>query len=274
DPSPYPLPQGEGGLSRGSRWAPRAAAIGLLLGAAACSRMAPPDPAREALRDSPALDLRLADATLSAGAPDTALHVVNGMLARDPDDVPALLRRGRALMALNQPADAARSFARVAALRPDSREALTGLARARLAEGDAKNAESAWRQALALAPGEARLRTGLAISLDLQERHAEAQALYRSVLAQTPDDPAIRSDLGLSLALSGHPAEGVGLLREAARGGFGADSAASSRARHNLAAGFVLAGDEAAARAELSQDLPPAEVTAALAGLRQFAAAR
>ncbi len=211
---------------------------------------------------------------LSAGAADTALHVVDGLLQRDPDNVPALLRRGRALMILGRPADAARSFARVAALQPGSLDALTGLARARAANGEAAEAEKAWRQALARAPGDARLRTGLAISLDLQERHAEAQALYRTVLAEAPDDQAVRSDLGLSLALSGRAAEGVPLLRQAAQGGFVTDNAASARARHNLAVGLMMAGDPSEARGVLSQDLPAGEVTAALDGLRQFAAAR
>lgn len=264
----------------------RAAAIGLVLAAAGCAGnspgmsvgaslgMAQAGPGPEAIRDSPALDARLADATLAAGAPDTTLHVVDAVLARDPDNIAALLRRGRALMMLGRPADAATSFARAASLQPASSDALIGLARARAGEGDAKNAESAWRLALARLPGDTRVRIGLAIALDLQERHAEAQTLYRAVLAGTPDDSAVRSDLGLSLALSGHVAEGVPLLRQAAEGGFGANSAASARARHNLAAGFVMAGDEPAARTLLSQDLPQAEVTMALAGLRQFASAR
>ncbi|MDQ2801508.1 MAG: hypothetical protein M3Y41_02030, partial [Pseudomonadota bacterium] len=202
----------------------------------------------------------------------TALHVLDGLLQREPSNVPALLRQGRALMLLQRPADAARSFGRAAALQPGSLEALTGLARARTANGE--NAESAWRRALAQAPGSVPLQTGLAISLDLQERHAEAQVLYRAVLARTPDDPAVRSDLGLSLAMSGHAAEGVALLRQAVVGGFGNNSAEAGRARNNLAAGLVMAGDDAAARNILSQNLPPADVKAALAGLRQFTSAR
>lgn len=271
---PCPSNPGVSTMTMRTRRAVRATTLGLLLGATACSRMPPTDPVQAAIRDTPALDLRLADATLSAGAADTALHVVDTMLERDPDNVAALLRRGQALMLLGRPADAARSFARVAALQPNSLEALTGLARARAANGDAKDAEGAWRLALARAPGDAKSKTGLAISLDLQERHAEAQALYRAVLASAPDDPAVRSDLGLSLALSGNTAEAIPLLRQAAEGGFGANTAASTRARHNLAAGFVMAGDEAAARSVLSEDLPAADVAPALAGLRQFAAAR
>ncbi len=244
--------------------------LALLLAAAGCAM--PQSSGARGADSLSALDLRLADATLSAGAPQTALHVTEAMLQRHPDDVAALLRNGRALFMLNRPADAARSYARAAALDPSSLEALTGLARSRVAEGDARDAETAWRLALARAPGDAAVQTGLAISLDLQERHAEAQALYRAVLASRPDDPAARSDLGLSLALTGHAAEALPLLRQAAEGGFGAAAEDALRARHNLAAGFVLAGDVRAARAVLSEDLPPAEIAPALAGLRQFAA--
>ncbi len=254
------------------RWAARTAALCLLLAAAAC---AGPGGVGDAARDTRSLDLRLADATLSAGAASTALHVTDEMLQRDPHDFGALLRRGRALAALGRPGDAAQSFAAAVALQATSREALTGLAAARAAQGNAVDAEHAWRRALALAPGDARVQAGLAIALDLQERHVEAQALYRELLAQAPDDAAVRSDLGLSLALSGHVAEALPLLRQAALGGFGgAGSALSARARHNLAVGLVLAGDEPAARDVLAQDLPAASVTAAMAGLRQFAAAQ
>lgn len=244
--------------------------LALALAASGCAGLQAPRTARPGNLSS--LDLRLADATLSAGAAGTALHVVDTMLERNPDDVAALLRRGRALMMLDRPAEAAASFARAAALDRASLEALVGLARARVAEGDARDAETAWRLALARDPRDSRLQAGLAVSLDLQERHAEAQALYREALAARPDDPAVRSDLGLSLALSGHPAQGIPLLREAAQGGFGTDDEEAKRARHNLAAGFVMAGDEQAARTVLSEDLPPAEIAPALAGLRQFAA--
>lgn len=253
-------------------WPARATALCLLLAAAACGGTTSTGPGPAVAVDPQALDLRLADATLSAGAAETALHVLNEMLQRDPNNVPALLRQGNAWMILGQPADAARSFSQAVALRPGSLEGLTGLARARAANGE--NAESAWRQALERAPDDARLQTGLAISLDLQEQHAQAQVLYRAVLARTPDHPAVRANLGLSLAMSGQTTEGVALLRQAAQGGFASNSAKLERARNNLAAALMMAGDEPGARDVLSQTLPPAEIAAALTGLRQFAVAR
>ncbi len=256
--------------SRSGRSARRLAALCLLLSVSACAAGGARDAATG--DDAHSVSLRLADATLSAGAASTALHVADELLQRDAGDAPALLRRGRALLALGRPGEAAQSFAAAAAARPASLDALKGLALARAASGDAADAEAAWRRALAIAPDDWRLQTGLAIALDLQERHAEAQALYRTILAHAPDQPAVRSDYGLSMALSGQTASALPLLRQAAQGGSG--DALAARARHNLALGLMLAGDEADARNLLAEDLPPSGVSAALAGLRQFAAAQ
>lgn len=248
----------------------RSTVVCLALAVSACSVTGRSDLAR----DPEALDLRLADATLSAGSPATALRILDDDLKRHPHDAPALLRRGRAEAALGRPADAAQSFASALAVTPRSLEALTGLARARAAGGDAVGSEAAWRQAAALSSNDAQVETGLAIALDLQERHTEAQALYRTVLARLPDDAIARSDLGFSLALSGRAAEGLPLLRQAAEGGIGGNPAVTARARHNFAVGLMMAGDEGQARRVLSQDLPPSDVDSAVAGLRQFAAAQ
>ncbi len=252
--------------------AARATALCLALAVPACSGTGRSGADLAANPD--ALELRLADATMSAGSPATALRILDDDLRRHPHDAPALLRRGRAEAALGQSADAAQSFASALAVTPRSLEALTGLARARAAGGDAVGSEAAWRQAAALAPDDAQVETGLAIALDLQERHSEAQALYHAVLARVPDDAVARCDLGFSLALSGHAAEGLPLLQQAAQGGIGGNPAMTVRARHNLAVGLMMAGDEGQARRVLSQDLAPADVDTAVAGLRQFAAAQ
>ena len=220
---------------------------------------------------------RLADAMLSAGANDAALHVTDAMLERDSRDPAALLRRGRALLALGRAADAAPAFAAAAAVDPSSTEALLGLARARTEAGEPEQAESAWRAALDRAQSDpalrARTQTGLAIALDLQSRHDEAQALYRAVLAAQPDNAAARADLGLSLALGGHASDALPLLRQASTQG-PPGSAQSLRVRHNLAVGLALAGDDAGARGLLAQDLDPQQTAAALAGLYQIASAQ
>lgn len=215
--------------------------------------------------------LRLADATLSAGAPEAALRVTDGLLKHDPGSVEALERRGRALLALGRPADAAKTFAKAELAAPRRMDVLIDLAEARAAAGDAQSAELAWRYALKRQPLNVEASAGLAVSLDLQGRHDAAQALYRSILARAPDSSALRSDLGLSLALSGHSSDAIPWLRQGAEGDTGNGGA---RARHNLAVGLALAGDEAGAREVLGQDLNNGEINAALAGLHQFAQAQ
>ena len=201
-------------------------------------------------RGEHAVGLRLADATLRAGAPDSTLSVADNLLKRDPRDADALTWRGRALLALHRPGEAAQSFAAALAVAPDTPDASRGLARARSDIGDAAGAETAWRDALAHHPSDTGAQAGLAVSLDLQDRHTEAQGVYRTLLAAHPDDAAVRSDLGLSLALSGQGAAALPLLTQAAAGQPGP---AGSRMRHNLAVGLALAGDWAAARALLTE---------------------
>jgi Flp pilus assembly protein TadD len=221
--------------------------------------------------DSEPVGLRLADDTLSAGAPDAALHVADGLLEKNPHNVDVLVRRGRALQALGRPAEAAQVFAEAQKLRPERVDVLIGLAEARAASGDAANAETLWRSLLKRAPSNIEAAAGLAVSLDLQGKHDAAQAVYRSALAQAPDTPALRSDLGLSLALSGHTTEALPFLQQGAEGETGAEAA---RARHDVAVGMALAGDEAGARTVLEQDLNQGEIMAALAGLHQLTEAR
>ena len=200
---------------------------------------------------------RVADAMMRAGDPAAAVRVADGMLAADPRDPDARLRRGRALLALGQNAEAAADLATAAERAPGDAGVLADLATARAAAGD--GAESAWRAVLARRPADRQARIGLGVALDLQDRHAEAQALYRAVLAERPEDPAARANLGLSLALSGQAQEALGYLDRAGQG---------RRGRHNLAVALVLAGDEARARSVLGADMSAAEVTSAIESLR------
>lgn len=212
---------------------------------------------------------RVADAMLQAGDAVAALQVADGMLAADPHDTDARLRRGRALLALGRASEAAEDLGQAAQQRPRDVSIQAALAAARAAEGEPLLAEAAWRAVLAGpapdAQAERQARIGLGISLDLQERHAEAQALYRDVLRDRPDDVAASANLGLSLALAGHPKEGLAYLQ---RPGF---SSYGVRLRHDLAVALVLAGEDAQARAVLAQDMGEAAVASAIAGVRALA---
>ena len=239
----------------------RRALLGLAILPALAACAAPAENAADATHGR--VGPRLADAMLRAGDAGAALQVADLMLASDPQDADAHARRGRALLALGRPGEAAEDLAEAARQRPGELATQSALAAARAAAGDSVAAESAWRAVLAGRPADRQARIGLAIALDLQERHAEAQGLYRGVLRDRPDDPTALADLGLSLALSGQPQEALGYLQ---RPGLPA-----GRARHDLAVALVLAGDEGGARSVLSQDMEQAEVSAAIESVRALA---
>lgn len=86
-------------------------------------------------------DIRIADAAIANGIPQSALAVTRDILQSDPNNVPALLRQGEALISLGQPDAAEEAYRRVLAVEPRSLEALRGLGRTSLANGEAKEAE-------------------------------------------------------------------------------------------------------------------------------------
>jgi Flp pilus assembly protein TadD len=221
-------------------------------------------PSRHGDAASGELGARVADAMLRSGNPAAALQVADGLLAANPRDAEAHARRGRALLAMDRPGEAAEDLAEAARLQPNDVSILAALAAAREAGGDSAAAEASWRVVLARSPVDRQARIGLAVSLDLQERHGEAQTLYRAVLRDRPDDVAAATDLGLSLALSGQTREALSLLE---RPGV---TAQGPRARHDLAVAMVLAGDEVGARAVLAEDLSEAQVSAAIEALREL----
>src|SRR5271165_5524892 len=112
-------------IARSAVTAMRTTLVGLLLGVASCANSGQTG---AAAGDAGAMDLRLADATLAAGAPETALRVLDRRLQQSPHDEKALVRQGRALMAVGRPLDAAQSFATALATHPGSQEAQIGLA--------------------------------------------------------------------------------------------------------------------------------------------------
>jgi len=102
----------------------RTAAVALLLALPACTgggRTGTPS-------------LRVADAALAGGMPQTALQVTRGVLEGDPRNVPALMKQAEALSAMGQSDTAAECYDRVLAVQPNQAEALRGLGRLRRLE--------------------------------------------------------------------------------------------------------------------------------------------
>lgn len=216
-------------------------------------------PAAVAWRSKQA-DLKVADVAMQSGAPGMALSVTQEILAKDPANVPALVREGNALYSLNRKAEAADAYQRALAVEPRNEEALIGLARVRLAD-DPLTAERLLRKAVAQEPGNATAQNDLGIARDLQGRHRDAQDAYRRALAANPELVAAQVNLGLSLALGGDAPRGVAMLEPLATG-----DGASSRVRQDLAAALVLNGQTAQAEQLLGTDLTQPEVAEAVMG--------
>ena len=84
------------------------------------------------------LGLGLADSALAGGAPALARQVSRAVLARDPSNVPALLRRGDAYYQLGDYARAAASYRQARVLQPRDAAPLMGLGRIALATDPAE----------------------------------------------------------------------------------------------------------------------------------------
>lgn len=220
------------------------------------------------------LGLKLADTALAGGAPGLALQVSKAVLARSPNDVPALLRRGDAYYQLGDYPRAAASYRQVVILQVRSVPALMGLGRVALATSPAE-ASARFSEVLALQPANEAALSDRGVASDLCGLHAEAQNDYRHAISLANADAAhgiedgsengalaaTQVDLAVSMAISGQPAEAVRILQPIA-----ASPDASPRVRQDLAMALALddRADEAA-RLLLTQ-MSQSQARSAIAG--------
>jgi Flp pilus assembly protein TadD len=240
-------------------------AAALLLTMAACAakppsggdlQQAPPAPALAAWAPS----LHLADAALLGGAPTIALRISDELLAKNPRNVSALVRRSSALIALGRAGEAATSLSKAIEIDPKDTKTLIGLGRLRIVQ-DPAAAEALFARAIILDPQDAIGLSNLGVARDLQGRHAAAQEAYRMALGVDPTSVPAQVNLGLSMALSGDPSAAVRLLQPLA-----AAPDAAPRIRQNLALALALSGRRNEASAVLGHDLPSDQVRSALDG--------
>ncbi|NPD69195.1 tetratricopeptide repeat protein [Lichenicola cladoniae] len=194
------------------------------------------------------LGLGLADSALAGGAPSLALQVSKAVLARNPNDVPALLRRGDAYYQLGDYPRAAASYRQALTLHVRSVPALMGLGRVALATSPAE-ASARFSEVLALEPTNQAAMSNRGVALDLSGLHAEAQDDYRRAIALAHADAArgievgadsgalaaTQVDLAVSMAISGQPAAAVRILQPIA-----SSPDASPRVRQDLAMALAL----------------------------------
>jgi Flp pilus assembly protein TadD len=187
--------------------------------------------------------IHVAEAALTSGAPDVALHVADMILAKNPKDAAALTTRGDALYALGQRGKAGDAYRAAVAVDTTSVGAQIGLGRT-LASSDPAEAEKLFLAALALEPDNLIALNNLGVVRDLQGRNDEAQAAYRQALDLAPGSSEVQINLGLSLAVSGRKAEAVQVLRPVAA----AMPAAGQTLNRQLVAALDIAGDGAWAK--------------------------
>ena len=207
--------------------------------------------------------LKVAEEALRGGTPLIAMQVAQGVLARTPDDVPALLVQADAATQLGRNNDAAATYQRVLHLRPDSTHAKIGLGRQRLMT-DPHEAVTLFQDVARREPRNLSALNNLGIARDLLGQHHEAQDAYRQARAVDPANVAARVNLALSLAMSGDSANAVPLIAPLAN-----DPTASAQVRHDYAAVLAMAGREGEAEKILVRDMSPAEVRQVLEALRQ-----
>ncbi len=202
--------------------------------------------------------LKIADVALANGVPKAALQVSHDILARDQNNLGALLRQAEAEYLLGELNQAEGSFNRVLSIQPRQEQAMLGLGRVFLKK-DPSKASGYLEQAVAEAPDDISALVDLGVAHDLVGDHGRAQALYRKVLARQPDLVTAGTDLGLSLALAGKGDEAVGYLQPLA-----SDAGASSRIKDDLAMALVVTGNTTAAGRILEADMKPQDAQAAI----------
>ena len=204
----------------------------------------------------------VAEEAIRNGSPALALQITQGILARSPDDVPALLMQGDAATQMGKINEAEAAFQHALRLKPGSVRGKTGLGRLRLAT-DAAEAAALFQDVVRQEPRNIVALNNLGIARDLLGQHREAQEAYRQVRAIDPSNRATQVNLALSLAMSGQAAEGLLLIAPLA-----SESSASPKVRHDYAAVLALAGREKEAEQILGRDLSAREIRQMLDALR------
>jgi Flp pilus assembly protein TadD len=206
----------------------------------------------------------VARAAISAGSPEIALNVSNAILARKPDDVPALLSKGDALSLLQRYGEAEAAYTAALGADHNSIEAQIGLGRLSL-RSNAPRAQSLFVSALQHDPSNKVALNDLGIAYDLQGDHLRAQESYRHALGSDPSMHAAEVNLALSMALNGHASDAVRILKPLA-----SNPEAPRRLRYDLAVALAVSGDKAEAAKILSVDMTPEQIERTLLAYGEF----
>lgn len=185
----------------------------------------------------------------------------------NPGDAQAAVYYARALRATDQRAQAVAVLQQAAIRSPRHLELLAAYGKALVDAGRYKEAQEVLARAHAPERPDWRILSAQGTVADQGGDHPLAQRYYDAALKIAPGEPTVLSNLGLSYALSKRLPEAEQALRQADE-----HPDADGRVRQNLALVLGLQGKFQEAEAVLRRDLPPAEVSGALAALRRMVA--
>ena len=194
----------------------------------------------------------------NAGSPEVALRLSEDTLAKHPNDLDALTRRGQALTALGRLDEARETLHKAVTIEPRNVTALLALGRVQLPV-DPAEAASDFAAALQQDGHNATALNNLGIARDLLGQHGEAETAYRAALSDRPDMVAARVNLALCLAMGGQTDQAIAILRPMASG-----PDATRKMKQDYAAVLAMAGKREEAEQILSSDMASADVVPAL----------
>ncbi len=243
-----------------------ATAIALALGLGACTNMEGPfsvmpgpggdqfsKPSLIPDKADIANEMHLADASMNAGDPATAISIYRRLAREYPYSLKPRIALGEALLAANAPQEAERAFEGALKLKGDSYQALAGLGRVELALHQPAESLAYFDKATKVKADDTAAQNGRAVALDQLGRHDEAQAVYLDLLSHDPSNAHVRSNYALSLALAGKYDDSADILASLA-----AAPDSGARIRQNLALVYGLAGNDGqaahVARIDLDED--------------------
>jgi hypothetical protein len=148
-------------------------------------------------------DLESGRRLCNAGKPEPGIDALRRLLARNPDNVPALLTLAGCNLALERPEQAANACLLARDLAPDDSLVWFNLANARAMQGERSKATEAYERALELQPRFADAYLNYAAFLMREGDDPAAAALLRKSQAQGVLDPDIEAELGVLLLKTG-----------------------------------------------------------------------
>jgi len=148
-------------------------------------------------------DLESGRRLCNSGKPEPGIDALRRLLARNPDNVPALLTLAGCNLALQRPEQAANACLLARKLAPNDSLVWFNLANARSMQGKGSKAKEAYERALELQPRFADAYLNYAAFLMRAGEDAAAAALLRRSQAQGVLDPDIEAELGVLLLKTG-----------------------------------------------------------------------